>query len=458
MLRPPRGVSAQPRDSSRRRPINPARVTVLGLIGAIALGTGALLLPISRSGGTDPSLIEAFFTSVSAVSVTGHIIVDTAVHWSVFGQIVIMLLIQIGGLGVMTFASVIGIAVVRRLSLANRMRTAAETRSFGIADIRTVVLSVLKISLVVEGAVALILFLWFWLHYGRDPLEAAWIGVFHGVSSFNNAGFSLFSDNVMSYAGDPVVSLTICASIIIGGLGFPVIMQLRKHWGTPRLWSMNTRIVLAVTPVLLILGTVLISALEWNSPGTLGPMPWHEKLLAGFFQSVQTRTAGFNSIDIGAMSDSSLFGMTILMFIGGGPAGTAGGIKVTTFAVLLFILIAEVRGDGVVNVFGKRLSRAVHRQAIAVALLSMAVVTAVTMTIMVLSGERLAVVLFESVSAFSTVGLSAGITADLPVAAQVLLAVLMFLGRIGPITFASALALRERRVLYQLPKERPIIG
>lgn len=441
----------------RKRP-RPARWIAGGFGVGILIGTLLLMLPIARTGPGGASFIEAFFTAVSAMCVTGHVIVDTATFWTPFGQVVILLLIQIGGFGVMTFATIVGVAVVRRLSLSSRLNTAAETRSLGIDDVRSLVLNVLKISLVIEGAVAIILFLWFWLHYGKNPGEAAWLGVFHGVSSFNNAGFALFSDNMVSYVDDPVVSLTLCAAIILGGLGFPVIMQLKRYWNRPLKWSMNTRIVVWATPLLLVAGAAYITAIEWNNPGTLGPLEWHGKLLAGFFQSVQTRTAGFNSIDIGALDDSSLFGMTALMFIGGGPAGTAGGIKVTTFAVLFFILLAEVRGDGVVNVFGKRLSRAVHRQAIAVVLLAVAVVVGSTVAIMLMSGLPLSPVLFETASAFGTVGLSTGITADLPIAAQLVLCLLMFIGRLGPVTFAAALALREREVLYQLPKERPIIG
>lgn len=424
----------------------------------IAIGTSLLLLPISTTGPGSATVVEAFFTAVSAVSVTGHTIVDTATYWSGFGQVVIMLLIQVGGFGVMTFASIIGIAVVGRLSLTSRLTTAAETKSPGLEDVKSLVLGVLKVSLVIEGAVAVVLFAWFWLHYDMPPAQAAWVGLFHGVSSFNNAGFALFSDSMMSYVSDPVVSLIVCAAVVLGGLGFPVIMQLRRHWRRPLAWTMNTRIVLWTTPVLLIGGAVYITALEWNNPETLGSLDWPSRLLAGFFQSVQTRTAGFNSIDIGAADDSTLLGMSALMFIGGGPASTAGGIKVTTLAVLVFILLAEVRGEGVVNVFGKRLSRAVHREAIAVVLLSAAVVFAATVTIMLMSGLPLSPVLFETVSAFGTVGLSTGITADLPVAAQTTLAILMLLGRLGPITFASAIALRRREILYRLPKERPIIG
>jgi Trk-type K+ transport system membrane component len=281
---------------------------------------------------------------------------------------------------------------------------------------------------------------------------------FHSVSSFNNAGFALFSDNVMSFVDDPLICLPLAVATILGGLGFPVIMQLRRHLREPLKWTMNTRLVLWGTVVLLVLGTAYITVVEWNNPRTLGPLDWPAKILAGFFQSVQTRTAGFNSIDIGGLDDATLLGMDVLMFIGGGPAGTAGGIKITTFAVLFFILLAEIRGEGVVNIFGKRLSRAVHRQAITVVLLAVGVVMAATVALMLLTDLELGVVLFEAVSAFATVGLSTGITPDLPVAGQLILALLMIVGRLGPITFASALALRERSTLYQLPKERPIIG
>ncbi len=424
----------------------------------MVVGTGLLMLPFSKVGSGGASLIEAFFTAVSAITVTGLIVVDTPTYWTFFGQVVILILIQIGGFGVMVLASVIGIAVARKLSLQARLNAAQETKSFGLSDVRQIVLSVVRISLMFEGAAALILFAWFAFRYNVPVGEAAWLGVFHAVSSFNNAGFGLFSDSIMSYVGDPVISLTLCAAIIIGGLGFPVLMQLRRYWRLPLKWTMNTRIVLSATAFLLVAGTIYITAIEWNNPATLGPLDWPAKILAGFFQSVQTRTAGFNSIDIGATDEATQFGMIALMFIGGGSAGTAGGIKVTTFAVLLFILIAEIRGDGVVNVFGKRLSRAVHRQAISVVLLATGVVIAGTVAIMIMSGLPLGPVLFEAVSAFGTVGMSTGITADLPVGAQIILCLLMFIGRLGPITFASALALRERGILYQLPKERPIIG
>jgi trk system potassium uptake protein TrkH len=438
--------------------LHPAQVVATGFAVAVLIGTLLLTLPIAKVGPGGASFAEAIFTATSAVCVTGLAVVDTATYWTPFGQVVILLLIQVGGFGVMTFASVVGLAVVRRLSLRSRVTAASEAHSVDLEDVKGLVLGVVRISLLVEGAVMVLLTLRFIFGYGEPVSRALWLGVFHSVSSFNNAGFALFSDSLMGYAVDPFICLPIAAAVILGGLGFPVIVQLRKHLRSPLQWSMNTRIVLTGTVTLLVAGTVYITAIEWSNPATLGPMDWPAKLLVGFFQSVQTRTAGFNSIDVGSMDSASLFGMDVLMFIGGGPAGTAGGIKITTFAVLYFILLAEIRGDGVVNVFGKRLSRAVHRQAIAVVLLAVFVVMVSTATLMVLTDLSLDALLFETISAFGTVGLSTGITAGLPPAGQAILIVLMFIGRLGPITFASALALRERPRTYELPKERPIIG
>ena len=446
------------RRATRRLRFHPAQVVFGGFAAAALVGTGLLSLPIAKAGGGSATFVEALFTAVSALCVTGHIVVDTPTYWTGFGQIVILVLIQVGGFGVMTFASFVGLIVVRRLSFSAKLNTAAEAHSLGLDDIKSLVLGVVRISLVVEAVVALVLAVRFATEYGHAPLEAAWLGVFHGISSFNNAGFSLFSDSIIGFVSDPVISLTICVSVILGGLGFPVIMQLLRELPRPRLWNMNTRLVLAFTGILVVGGTLFITALEWDNPDTIGALDPGARVLAGFFHSVQTRTAGFNSVDIGAMEGGTLLGMDVLMFIGGGPAGTAGGIKVTTFGVLLFILLAEIRGDGVVNIFGKRLSRAVHRQAIAVVLVSVAVVIVSTITIMLISDLDLDRVLFETISAFSTVGLSTGITAALPVPAQLILVALMFIGRLGPITFATALALRERTIVYQLPKERPIVG
>ncbi len=341
--------------------MRPARTIFVAFAGSATLGTALLMLPVSHTGATEAaSFMEALFTATSALCVTGLVTVDTPQHWTGFGQAVILGLIQIGGFGVMTFASVVGLAVVRRLSFRSRLSAAAETKSLGLDDVRSLVVGVVRISLTVEAVVAVILTAQFWLRYDESFGRALWLGVFHAVSAFNNAGFALFSDSMIGYATDPLICLPLCAAIILGGLGFPVIMQLRRHLRRTRLWTMNTRLVVAGTVALLAGGTVFITALEWGNPSTLGGMAPHDKLLVGFFHSVQTRTAGFNSVDISGMDSATWLGMDILMFIGGGPAGTAGGIKITTFAVLLFIIVTEIRGEGAVNVFGKRLWKIVH--------------------------------------------------------------------------------------------------
>jgi trk system potassium uptake protein TrkH len=454
-------VLLTPRESAgptRRHHLHPAQAVVAGFGATVIIGTLLLMLPIAKEGPGGASLLEALFTATSAVCVTGLTVVDTATFWTPFGRIVILLLIQVGGLGIMLFASLIGLAIARKMTVRSRITAAAETKTVGFSDVKGLVLGIATITFTIEAVVFAMLTLRFWLGYGAPIGEAAWWGLFHSVSAFNNAGFALFSDNLMGFATDPWVCLPIAAAIILGGLGFPVIMQLRKEFTRPLHWTMNTKLVLSGTAALLVLGTVFTCLLEWSNPGTFGTMHPAERLLAGFFHSVQTRTAGFNSVDVGLMTEETWLGSSILMFIGGGPAGTAGGIKVTTFLVLFFIMYTELRGEGAVNIFGKRLSRAVHRQAIAIVLLAVAVVIAATTAIMIISSISLDRVLFEVVSAFGTVGLSTGITADLPPAAQVILIALMFIGRLGPLTLGSAIALRQRRVLYELPKERPVIG
>ena len=440
------------------RGMRPAQAIAAGFVIAIVVGTVLLLLPEARAGSGGTDLIDAFFTATSAVCVTGLTVVSTLNYWTPFGQVVILALIQVGGLGIMIFASLIGLVVARKMSIRARVTAATESKNVGMGDVRGLVLGVAKISAVIEVAVAIVLTLRFWLGYGYDLGQSAWLGVFHAVSSFNNAGFSLFSDNLVPFASDPLVCLPIALAVILGGLGFPVIMQLRKEFRKPLHWSMNTKIVLWATVALLAVGTVYIGVIEWANPSTLGSLDPGSRILAAFFQSVQTRTAGFNSIDIGALHPATRLGMDVLMFIGGGPAGTAGGIKLTTFAVLFFIMVTELRGEGAVNIFGKRLSRAVHRQAMTVVLLAVALVVVATSVLMLMTNGSLDRILFEVVSAFGTVGLSTGITAHLPADAQLVLAILMFVGRLGPMTLGSAIALRDRRLLYEYPQERPMIG
>ncbi|WP_370037727.1 TrkH family potassium uptake protein [Nocardioides sp.] len=437
---------------------HPAQVVVGGFGLAVLVGTLLLMLPVAQTGidWTDP--VTALFTATSAVCVTGLVVVDTGTYWSTFGEVVILALIQVGGLGTMTLASLLGLAISRKLGLRARVTAATETKAVGLGDVREVVIGVARTSLVVELAVAVVLALRFWAAYDVSPGRAAYLGVFHSVSAFNNAGFALWPDSLVRFATDPWICLPIAASVIVGGIGFPVILELRKRLRTPRAWSMHTKMTLWATGVLLVLGTLLITANEWRNPATLGQLDTPGRLLAGFFQAVMPRTAGFNSIDFAAVNEGTLLITTVLMFIGGGSAGTAGGIKVTTFVLLLLVIWAEVRGERDVQAFDRRIGERVVRQALTIALLSVGLVTAATVVLVEITRMSTHLVLFEVVSAFGTVGLSTGITADVGTAGHLVLAVLMFVGRLGPITLVSALALRERQRLYHHPEGRPLIG
>jgi potassium uptake TrkH family protein len=390
--------------------------------------------------------------------VTGLIIVDTPAYWSGFGQAVILILIQVGGFGIMTLASMAALLISRRLGLRSRLIAAAETKHIGLGDLRQVVIGVAKVTLLFEAITALALTARFLFGYEEPAGRAAYLGLFHAVSAFNNAGFALFSDNLIGFVGDPWICLPIAGAVIAGGLGFPVWLEIRRHLRRRSEWSLHTRITGYMTVLLLVSGTAFITAAEWSNPRTLGALSAPDRLLAGFFTSVQTRTAGFNSLDIAQLQPGTLLGSDVMMFIGGGSAGTAGGIKVTTFALLLFAIYAEVRGEPQIAAFDRRVDNRVLRQALSVALLAVAAVVSAAVILIHLSPFSLDAVLFEVISAFATVGLSTGITAQLPVSGQLLLVALMFLGRLGPVTLVSALALRGRQRLYQVPEGRPMIG
>ncbi|MCT2590231.1 TrkH family potassium uptake protein [Streptomyces sp. N2-109] len=429
-----------------------------GFAGAVLIGCALLSLPVATESGERADLIDALFTSTSAVCVTGLITVDTGTYWSTFGEIVILVLIQAGGLGIMTLATLLAVLVSRRLGLRARLLAQVETKSLTLRDVRRVVRNIVLFSLGTEAVIAVILTAVLLVGHDRPWGSAAYEGVFHAISAFNNAGFSPHSDSLMSYVSDPWVCLPIACAVILGGLGFPVIFELRRSWRRPRGWSVLTRITLAMTLVLLAVGTLTLTAAEYTNPRTLGPLETSNKWLAGFFASVMARTAGFNSIDTSAQGPESLLATDILMFIGGGSAGTAGGIKITTFGLLAYVIWAEMRGEPGVRVGRRRVPSANQRQALAVALTGIAAVVVSTFILLGLSTYSLDQVMFEATSAFATVGLSTGITDDLPTGGQVVLIVLMFIGRIGPLTVASALALRDRVRRYELPEERTIVG
>lgn len=456
-MRGPRSVLGEGR-AKRAWLRHPAQLVVLGFAVTILIGTALLMLPVARSGPGGTGVLTALFHATSAVCVTGLVTVDTPVYWSTFGEVVLLGLIQVGGFGIMTLASLLAMLVWRRLGLRSRLTAAAETKAAGIGEVRSVVRGVLLITVVLELLIATMLTLRFALGYGESWGRAAYLGLFHAVSSFNNAGFALYSDSLIGFVDDPWVCLPIAGGVIAGGLGFPVWLELARHRVRWRAWSMHTTMTVSTTAVLLVVGTVFVTANEWSNPGTLASLDPPGRLLAGFFHSVMPRTAGFNAIDYGQVSDGTLLGTCVLMFIGGGSAGTAGGIKITTFVLLFWVILAEVRGERDVEVHGRRVDDRAVRQALTVALLGVGAVMAATLVLVQMTDHEVDLVLFEVVSAFATVGLSAGITADLPGPGQLVLIGLMFLGRLGPITLVSALAMRERGKLYRLPEGRPLIG
>ncbi|KRE43518.1 ATPase [Knoellia sp. Soil729] len=436
---------------------HPAQVVAFAFATAAAIGTVLLMLPMCRTDGDGAPLVTALFTATSAVCVTGLTVVDTATYWSVTGQVVILGLIQVGGFGIMTLGSLIALFLARRMGLRTRLTAAAETRSVGLGDVRRVLRGVFIITFTVESVVALLLTLRFRSAYDGAWGTAVWHGVFHAVSSFNNAGFALYSDNLMRFLTDGFVLMPISVAIVIGGIGFPVLIELLRN-RRPRTWSLHTRLTLLMTGALLVIGTVFMSLTEWDNEGTLGPLSLPAKLLGAWFHAVQPRTAGFNAWDYGAVTDETLLGTIMLMFVGGGSAGTAGGLKVTTFIVLFFVIVAEVRGEEDVIAFDRRIEHRVVRQATTVALLGVAAVLTATMLLTELTELPFRDVLFESTSAFATVGLSTGITPKVGDGGELVLVVLMFLGRLGPITLVSALTLRERNRRYRYPEGAPLIG
>ena len=446
------------RSRSARGFRHPGRVIAGAFATAVAIGTGLLSLPIATAGEDPAGFLTALFHATSAVCVTGLVTVDTGTYWSGSGQAVILLLIQAGGLGIMTLASLVALLLSRRLGLRARLIAQTETKALSAADVRRVIRTVVVFSLASEAVVATVLSTRLAIGYDQSLPSALYGGVFHAISAFNNAGFGLHPDSLVRYVTDPWISLTVAAAVITGGLGFPVVFELVREWRTPKTWSVLTRITVIVTAALLAAGTVGYLIAEARNPDTLGPLGAGQAVMAAFVAAVMPRTAGFNNLDIAALYPETLFLTDVLMFIGGGSAGTAGGIKVTTFGLLAFVLWAEMRGDPDVEVGRRRVPGTNQRQALSIALLGIGLVAVATFLMEALTDFTFEQVLFETVSAFSTVGLSTGITADLPPGAQVLVVALMFIGRIGPLTLASGLALRDRARRHQLPEERTIVG
>ena len=444
------------RDWIRRR--HPAQLIVIAFGLGILGGAGLLTLPFSSTDPGSAPFLTAVFTATSAICVTGLIVVDTPTYWTQFGQVVILGLIQIGGLGIMTLASLLALLVARRLGLRTRLIAQAERAAPELSDLRRLLLSVILLSTFFESIAAAILTLRFWVSYDYSFGAALYRGVFHAVSAFNNAGFALWSDNIIGFVTDGFICVTLAFAVIAGGLGFPVWLELRRRGLAARRWTLHTKLTLSMTVLLLAFGFFAMLGFEWSNDATIGTLDTEGKLLASFFQGTVPRTAGFNSVPNGEMTLESLLVTDMLMFVGTGSASTGGGIKVTTFALLLLVVLAEARGDPNVTAFGRRIPDLAQRQALTVAFIAVNAVVISTLALMAVSPFSLSETLYETLSAFGTVGLSTGITPKLDEAGEIILILLMYLGRTGPYTLAVALALRERQRLYRYPEERPIIG
>ena len=454
-----------------RKGLHPSQLIAIAFTAIILSGTLLLSLPIATQSGKSTPFLDALFTATSATTVTGLSTLNVETHWNLFGHVVIGLLIQVGGFGIVGFASLVAILLNGRASLKTRLNATSEVGSNS-PNIKQLLLNVLKIMVFFQGILAVILTWRFATEYSYSFNDAIGHGVFHAISAFNNAGFALYSDSMMQFARDGWILIPIFTTVFLASLGFPTIAEIRDRLGLkiagifkvtpdysmPKQWSLNARIVLWASFVLLILGTGAIAALEWNNPNTFGPLTPIQKVIDSIFASVMPRTAGFNSLDVSQMEPTSWLVTSLLMFIGGASASTAGGIKLGTFVVLIFIVYTEIRGDTAVNIGNRRLPRSMQRQALTIVSLY-AVVTIGALLIMRASTEfSLDQIFFEVVSAVGTVGLSTGITADLPDHAKLLLALLMLFGRLGPIIVATSLALRRTKRHFEYPKERPLIG
>jgi Trk-type K+ transport system membrane component len=377
----------------------------------------------------------------------------------------------VGGFGIVGFASLVAILLDGRVSLRTRLNANSETGASA-PDVKSLLFNVLKIMLFFQVILGGILTWRFSTEYGYELNKALAHGAFHAISSFNNAGFALYSDSMIQFARDGWILVPIFTTVFLASLGFPTIVEMRDRlflklakvfkvnasYTMPKQWSLNSRIILWASFALLAIGTVALAFIEWSNPNTLGPLTPIQKIVDSVFASVMPRTAGFNALDVSQMQPTSWLVTSILMFIGGASASTAGGIKVGTFVVLLYIVYTEIRGDNAVNVGNRRLPRSMQRQALTIVSLYMVVIVGALLILRFTTGFTLEQLLFEVVSAVGTVGLSTGITAQLPEHAKFLLALLMLFGRLGPIIVATSLALRRTKRHFEYPKERPLIG
>lgn len=440
----------------------PVQLVCLSFIAVILVGTVLLMSPISSRAGTLTSFNDALFTATSATCVTGLIVADTYLHWSGFGQFVILLLIQVGGLGLITLTSLVNIMIGKKLGLRSMDLAKESMNTDSFADIKRMVRTIMVVTLSIEALGAAILAITFVPKYGA--FEGGFTAVFLSVSSFCNAGFDLLGregaySSLMHYTDQPIVYLPIAALIVFGGLGFIVWREL-FHYRNTKTLSLHTRLVLVMTGGLILLGTIAFLVFEWNNPNTMGDMSFFDKLGAGLFQSITTRTAGYNTIDQAGLTDMSKLVAIVLMFIGASPASTGGGIKVTTIAVIVMTIVSVMRGyDDTVIMKSRVEKKAVYK---AMSLFFLALLLVITCSLLIhfmtdTTANTIDVV-FEEVSAFGTVGLSTGLTAELGVLSRYLLILSMYLGRVGPLSLVISLAMRSVGSKAVLPQGKILIG
>lgn len=449
---------------------SPARFAILVFTSLIFVLAALLATPWASRDGEPVPVVDAVFTAMSAICVTGLTTVNMATQWSVFGNVAILVGLQVGGIGVLTMASILGLIVSRKLGLRQRLIAASDTnpsriRSGPVAEsqavrlgdmgglLATVALSALIIELFLTALIVPRLLL-----EGLDPWAAIWKGFYFAASAFTNTGFVPTEEGVEPFATDPWFLSVIGAGVLLGSLGFPVIFGLLRLVRARARLSLHAKLTLFTTIALAVLGGLAILVLEWSNPGTLGGQDVAARPMTAGFMSLMTRSGGFANVDVDAMNGSTLLVIDMLMFVGGGSASTAGGIKVTTLAVLFIAAFAEAKGDTDMQVMGRRIPIDVLRLAVSVVLWGATIVAAASVAILHLTGEPLDRVLFDVISAFATCGLSTGLTEELPDAGKYILAATMWAGRVGTVTLAASLAAAQRRQLFMRAEERPIVG
>ncbi|KUP04045.1 Ktr system potassium transporter B [Bacillus coahuilensis p1.1.43] len=432
--------------------LNPSQLLVLVFLAGITFGAFFLRLPFATTDGI--TITDAFFTATSAMTVTGLASVDTGTTFTLFGELVILALIQLGGLGIMTFAVLIYIVLGRKIGLKERMLVQQALNHIHLGGVIALVRKLFIYSIVIELLATGLLSIRWVPQFGWA--EGMYVSFFHSVSAFNNAGFSVWSDSLSQYAFDPVINVIIPFLFIVGGIGFTVLVDL---WSKDKIrkLSLHTKLMIVGTLVLNVVATLTILLLEYQNPATLGSLSLFDKLQAAFFQGVSPRTAGFNTIDIGSMDESSLFFMMFLMFIGGGSASTAGGIKLTTFIIIALAVITFIKGKREVVIWRKTIpTMQVYR---ALSITTMGVLFAGLAIFLLNITDTMAFfpIAFEVVSAFGTVGLSMGITGSLSIVGKWIIMIVMVIGKLGPLTLAFTLT-RTSQVKISYPEEEVLTG